>query len=126
MQGNLAMRTAIFQRKHPTALAAVENNGIAGEPPGKCLAGFEFVRPGKRIPLIWVSADAAQVDWVRRRQRRQIRAFFGHEGGFYPIRVAWSALISMEAKVGIEPAYTALQAAALPLCHLAHTGSTRY
>src|SRR5258708_8031279 len=112
MQGNLAGRTAIFQRKHPAALAAVENNGIAGETPGQCLAGFEFVRPGKRIPLIRVSADTAQVDRVRRQQRRQIRALFGHERGFYPIRGIWSALISMEAKVGIEPAYTALQATA--------------
>ena len=29
----------------------------------------------------------------------------------------------VEAKVGIEPALTALQAAALPLCHLARNGA---
>jgi len=65
MQGNLAMRAAIFQRKHLPAVAAIQNYGITREAPAQGLADLEFVRPGQRVPLVGMRANAAQIDRVR-------------------------------------------------------------
>jgi hypothetical protein len=73
MQGNLAMRAAIFKRKYLPAVAAIEHNGITREAPGQGLADFEFIGPRERVPLVGMRANAAQIDRVSRWLRAQGR-----------------------------------------------------
>jgi hypothetical protein len=40
---------------------AHQNYGLAKKLGGVCLAGLKLARPGYRIPMIWVRAEAAKV-----------------------------------------------------------------
>ena len=77
------------------------------------LPGFSSSDHAKRIPVIRMRADAAQIDRAggefAARSVDQIRRCLRTWQGFYPFPPQHKTL---EAKVGIEPAYTALQAAA--------------
>src|SRR5580658_2631496 len=66
VQRYLAVSAAVLERKHATLCAAVQDDRLAGKAPAERLAGQQLMRPGDRVPIVRVCADAAQVDGVGR------------------------------------------------------------
>src|SRR5581483_9224695 len=61
MQRDLPVRTAVLQREHPSARAAVERDRICPEPTPHDLSGPHLIRPRQRIPIIGIRGRAPQV-----------------------------------------------------------------
>ncbi len=60
------MRAAIFEREDLSFLAAVKNDRVTGKATAQRFALLQLVRPGHRIPVIRMRADAPQIEGIRR------------------------------------------------------------
>jgi hypothetical protein len=61
VQRHLPVRAAVLEREHAARLGAHEHDRVAREAHAVRLAALHFARPRKRVPVIGVDVDAAQV-----------------------------------------------------------------